>query len=480
MSLKSKAIKGFSWTLFEGIFSQGILFLIGIILARLLEPKDFGIIGIIISFTSMASLIVEGGFTDALIRKTNSSSRDYNTIFYTNLVVSFVLYLIIFFTAPHIALYFVEPQLTLLLRVCGTLLFFNALSLIQYILLIKALNFKTKSLIAVASSLISGILAILLAIYDYGIWSLVALSICRPFFNCLFLWSLRNWKPEVVFSKEAFKELFGFGSKLLIAKLISSIYKNSYYVIIGKFFSPIALGYYTRADQFQAPFSSNIARAVSSISFPIMSQFKDNNATMRPMFLKFLVFGILINMTILTFIAGMAESIVLMTVGEKWIESIDLLKLLCVPGMLYPIQIINIELLSIKGYSNLLLRIEIIKKSILIPLVVITAFYSLEIVLYGMICFAIIEFFINSFFTQKLIGITTKKQISSIVPILVICAFIYGIQTLIAIFDLNIYMKACLQFMAGSIILISCHELIKMDAYLEIKQQIRSKLNLLK
>ncbi|AKA36080.1 lipopolysaccharide biosynthesis protein [Flagellimonas lutaonensis] len=478
MSLRQKAISGFSWTTFEGIFSQGVLFLVGIILANLLDPKDFGLIGIITAFMSISNIIIEGGFSNALLRKIDVDHFDYNTIFYTNICIAVFLYGILFITAPSVGIYFDEPQLIALLRVGGLIMVINALSIIQQTLLSRLLDFKTKGVISVISTVLSGFIAVLMAFNEFGVWSLMALSLLRPALTCIILWIKSNWKPSLLFSLTSFKELFGFGSKLLLANLLNAIYRNIYYLLIGKFFSTSSLGFYSRADQFQAPFSNNITRAVSRISYPILSRAQENPDQMKAMFVKFFKFATLINMTILTFIAGAAESIVLVLIGEKWETSIYYLQLLCIPGMLYPLQVLNIELNSVLGYSDRYLKMEVIKKVILIPLVIVTVFFSIEVMLYGLISFAFVEYFINSQYSKRLIDYSSIDQLKSIFPIILVCLSMFLGMRSVEFLHLDFLNQGLVQLLVGTVIMVGIHEYLKIDTYLEIKGQLSKVLKL--
>ncbi|WP_158976824.1 lipopolysaccharide biosynthesis protein [Cellulophaga sp. L1A9] len=477
MSIKNKAVLGFSWTVVEGILSQGIILIIGIILARLLGPKDFGIIGIITAFVSISNAIIEGGFVSALIRKIDANSKDYSTVFYINITISIILYLILFVFSDYIGEYFSEPQLSLILKFSGLILIINAFSIIQKTILTKKLDFKTQAIIAILSSLISGIIAVIIAYKNFGVWSLVSLSILRPLINSILLWLNGQWRPKIEFSKKSFIELFDFGYKLLIANLINTIYKNIYYVLIGKYFSAISLGYYTRADQFQAPFSSNISIGIRRISFPIFSSFQNDKEKLKHVFIKFLKFSIFINFSIMACIAAISKPLILILIGEKWYTSIYYLQLLCIPGMFYPLQILNLNLLTVKGFSNLNLKLEIIKKIILIPIIVTSAFYNVETMLYGLICFSIIEFFINSFYTNKIIGYSIISQLKDIFPYLLTSIILFLSMLSINLLNISSIYVLISQLFIGFLVFIVLNELLKVKEYKEIKGKITTFLN---
>lgn len=470
MSLKKKAIHGFSWSMLEGVFSQGIIFIVGIILARLLDPKDIGLIGIISAFLSICAYLVEGGLKKALIRKINTTSEDYDTVFMSNIAMGVLLYLVIFFSAESIAEFYNEPSLKLLFQCIGVALILNSLAIIQNTLLIKNLDFKTQGIISIVATIISGVIAITAAYLDYGIWSLVLLTLIKPLVTTILYWYNSTWKPQWVFSKKSFNELFNFGYKLLAADLLTALYSNAYYFLIGKYFSTQALGYYTRAQQFQTPFSSNISLGIYRISFPILSSVQDDKERLKTIFIKFLRFAAFLNFTTLLALAAMAKPIVLLLVGEKWETSIYYLQLLCIPGMIYPLQILNLSLLIVKGYSNLSLKLEIIKKAILFPLIFISVLFSIEVMLYGLILFAFIELVINSFYTKKLIGVSIVSQIKELLPFfamaIITFIFIYAV-TLVP--NISMLVLLILQLTTGLICFIAMNEVLKLEEYLEVK-----------
>lgn len=472
MSLKNQAIKGFGWTAFEGVFSQGVIFLVGIVLARLLTPEDFGLIGIVTVFIAITGAFVEGGFSEALIRKRNVDKIDFSTVFYTNLGISLALYVLLLMCSTFISNYFEEPELKSLLEYSGVVIIINAICIVQNAMLTIQLNFRVLSIINIVSSIIGAVIALFMAYLDYGVWSLVALSISRPLFRCILLLLHGKWKPNFIFSTERFKELFSFGYKLLISTIINTVYKNIYYFLIGKFFSPTILGYYTRADQFQAPFSVNITRAIANISFPILASLQNDKARFKTVFIKFLKFSVLINFSILLAMAAIAKPLVFITIGEKWSASIFYLQLLCIPGMLYPLQKLNLNLLTALGYSNLLLKIEILKKVILIPLVLFTVFFSIEIVLYGLVVFSIIEYFINSYFAKQLINYSVISQIKDITPFLFISIITFLPMFLISFTSLSYSTMLLVQISVGLLTFYVINEITKTSEYLEIKTKV--------
>ncbi len=275
IDLKSKTVNGLFWSALDGFANQGIQFLVGIILARLLTPHEFGLIGMLTIFIALSQSFIDSGFANALIRKQDCTQVDYSTVFYFNFVVSIIIYFVLFFSASSISVFFNEPQLELLLQVFGIGLILNAIGTIQRTILTKEINFKLLMRISIVSSIISGIIAITLAYNNFGVWSLVVLTLSRFGFNSLLLWLWGKWMPNLVFSYASFKELFSFGSKLLMSGLLDATYRNIYFLVIGKYFSSIELGYYTKADQFKAIPSQYLTMIIQRVSYPLLSNIQE-------------------------------------------------------------------------------------------------------------------------------------------------------------------------------------------------------------
>lgn len=270
-TLKSKTVHGVGWSLIDNVSGSGVSFLVGLVLARLLSPDEYGIMAMLAIFLAISNSIVDSGFSSALIRKNDVVELDYNTTFYFNLIVSFFLYCLLYISAPFISDFFSEPLLIPVTRVLGIVLIVNACSIIQRTILVKAVDFKTQTKISLISSISSGVIGVSMALCHCGVWSLVGLQLSRQVLNSLFLWIYGKWKPLWEFSYRSFKEMFGFGSKLLLSGLIDTIYKNIYYIVIGRFYSAAQLGQYTRAEQFTSIFSSNLTSVIQRVSYPVLS-----------------------------------------------------------------------------------------------------------------------------------------------------------------------------------------------------------------
>ena len=275
------------WGLLDNLANSGVTFLVGLILARMLSPIEFGILGIITIFINLSIVIIDGGFATALIRKPNADNNDYNTVFYANIIVSISLIILLYFTSGSIAAFFDQPLLEQVLPVMSLILLFNACSLIQKTILVKQLDFKSQALVSLVSSTTSGILGISAAFQGWGVWSLAIQQLSRQFIMMIGLWIANHWIPAFRFSAHSFHELSGFGSKILLANIINSIYKDMFLAVIGKMYTARDLGYYNRAEQFNLIFSNNFGQIVQKVSLSALSQVQHNtirfHASLRKM-----------------------------------------------------------------------------------------------------------------------------------------------------------------------------------------------------
>jgi O-antigen/teichoic acid export membrane protein len=416
MTLKQKTISGLIWSFIDNLAGQGITFITGIILARLLSPKEFGLIGMLVIFIAISQSFIDSGFRQALIRKQNCTQADYSTVFYFNIIVGVLFYILLFVSAETISNFYHEFILVKLIRVLGLGLIINSLSIIQSTLLTKRIDFKLQAKISVIASFISGILSIYMAYSGWGVWSLVALTLIRYSINSLLLWFWNKWKPILYFSYKSFKELFSFGSKLLVSGLIDTIYRNVYYLVIGKYFAAIELGYYTRADQFKALPSSNLQGIIGRVSYPVLSTIQNDIPRLREAYKNIIKSTMLITFVLMLGMAAVAKPMILTLIGEKWEPCVIYLQMLCFVGMFYPLHALNLNMLQVQGRSDLFLRLEIIKKALAIPIIVIGIIWGIKTMILGMIVSSLIAYYLNSYWSGRFIGYSSLQQIKDILP----------------------------------------------------------------
>jgi teichuronic acid exporter len=469
-NLKKIAISGVSWSLIDNISSSGITFLIGIILARILSPAEFGLIGMITIFIAVSNSIVDSGFSSALIQKVETKNIDFNTVFYFNLCLAITLYLILFFCAPAISRFFEEPILSSITRVMGTLLIINAFAIVQRTLLMKEVDFKTQTKISLIASIISGFVGIGMALKGFGVWSLVGQQVSRQFLNSVFLWGFNAWRPAWEFSVQSFQELFGFGSKLLISSLIDTIYRNIYYLIIGKFYSAEQLGQYTRADQFNAIFSSNLTSVVQKVSYPVLCSIQDDEERLKQAYQRVIKSTMLVTFACMLGLAAIAKPLILVLIGAKWMQAVIYLQIICFAGMLYPLHAINLNMLMVKGRSDLFLRLEIIKKIIAIIPIFLGIFYGIEFMLWGGVFISFAAYLLNSYYSAMLINYSTWAQVKDIAPSFLVSIFVALAMWCLTLLNYSIWVTLPLQCILGLGMAIAIYETIKSTEYFELKQ----------
>lgn len=451
-TIKNKTISGLFWTFSDLIANQGIQFIIQIILARLLVPRDFGIIGMITVFIAVSQSFIDSGFTNALIREKEVSQEDYSTIFYFNLFMALIMYIGLFLSANFISDFYKEPQLVDILRVLTLVLIINSFGLIQRTMLTKSINFKVQTKINVISSILSGVIAVIFAYIGLGVWSLVIRTLSMQFIQSLLLCMYNKWIPSLVFSISSFKRLFGFGWKLLVSGLINTLYNNLYFLIIGRSFSAVELGYYTNAQRLRDIASQSITSSVQKVTYPALSSIKEEENKLMTVYKKIIKMSVFITFPMMIGLAVVADPFIKLMFGQKWIHSITYFQILCFAGMLFPLHAINLNILQVKGRSDLFLGLEIFKKVIGLSSVAIVLFFKLGIVglLWAKVLNSYISYFINSYYSAELLDYSTIEQIKDITPAF-ITSIIMGIIVYFAgvIFTNSNLIKLIVQFMIG-------------------------------
>jgi len=477
LSLKNKTVTGLIWSFIDQFANLGITFVIGIILARLLSPREFGLIGMITVFIAVSESFINSGFSQALIRKKDCTQTDYSTVFYYNLIVGVIFFIILFFTAPTISNFFNEPILKPIVQVFGLSVIIGSLTLIQRTILTKRIDFKLQANISVISSIGSGILAITMAFKGFGVWSLVVQRLTKEVINSILLWLWNRWKPMLVFSKQSFKELFGFGSKLLLVGLIDTFYRNIYYLVIGKYFSAQELGFYTRADQFKSLPSKNLNNIIGRVSYPVLSNIQDDIPRLKNSYKKLIRSTMFITFILMLGMAAVAEPMTITLIGEKWRPSIIYLQMLCFVGMMFPLHALNLNMLQVKGRSDLFLRLEIIKKTLAIPTIVIGIIWGIKIMIAGMMVNTLVFYYINSLWSGKMIGYSIKQQIEDILPSFVLALIMAGVVFIVGfLLPFKPLWNFLIQITVGATFIFAFCELTKFKDYIFIKQLVLEKL----
>lgn len=468
-SIKSKTIKGTFWSAADAFLGQGITFIVGIVLARLLSPEEYGLIGICLVFNTVLNGIVDSGFSNALIRKKEVSDADYNTMFTTNMVISLILYALLYIFSPWISDFFARTELTSLVRATGLVLIINALSITQSTILTKRIDFKTKTKASLISAAFSGIIGISMAYAGFGVWALVGQMLSKQMLYTIMLWILNHWWPNLSFNKESFVYMWGYGWKLLVSGLLDNVWKQLYQVVVGKCYSPATLGQYTRSSEYASIFSSNLTTIVQRVSFPVLSDIQDDKTRMIEAYRKVIKMTMFVTAVCMISLAAVSEPLINTLIGPQWHEAASYLPLICISMSLYPLHAINLNMLQVLGRSDIFLYLEILKKIIFLIPICIGIYINIYWMLVASVFTGVIGLYLNSWYTGKALGYTFWKQIKDIAPFYCI-AFIISLSVyFLKLLSFHCSIILMMQMLLGLIVGVLTSEYFKYPEYLEIK-----------
>lgn len=476
MSLRQKTIRGLSWAFIDRFANQVSQFIFGIILARLLSPAEYGLIGMLAIFFEVADTFVMAGFSEALIRKTDPTQKDYSTVFLVNVVTGIFFYAILCAIAPGISWFFNEQQLTPIIWVMGSTIVINALSMVARVPLTKDMNFKALATISVLSNIVSGAVAIVLAFKGYGVWSLVWRNIVYSLTNTFLIFLFSRPKLGLQFSKDSFREIFGFGSKLLASRLFLEFYNNLYYILIGKFFSARELGLYTRANGYKDMFSRTLHNVIQSVSFPALSEIKDDDVRLKNAYRKLVQSTTYLTAIMMFGLAAASDNFILGLIGPKWADSIPYLQLLSIVGIFYPLHYINLNILVIKGHSGTHLRIEFLTKIIAAPALVIGFFFGIKAMIVCMIFTWMLDYLVTSSTSGRLIAYPVKEQILDILPSFLFAILMGSVVWFAgALMHFHPLAELLIQVALGALFTITVSNRFRIKPFLEIKEIVLQK-----
>lgn len=479
-SLKDKTIKGVGWSAIDNVAGYAVSFFIGIILARLLSPEDYGLLGLIGIFTAICNCFIYSGLSSALIRKKEVTNDDYNTVFIFNLVMSIVLYGVMFLAAPLIADFFGRQELVALTRVSSLGMIIGALSSTQRTRLTRRIDFKSQAKITVASTVVRGTVGITTAFIGWGVWALVAQELASGITQTCLLVYFNRWIPSLRFSFPIFKDLFGYSSKLLAGGLINTIWNQIYQIVIGKFYAPATLGQYTRATMFCSLLSSNLTSVIQRVSFPVLSQIQDEPERLKEGYRRIIRTTMFITFCATLMLAAVAKPMIIVLIGEKWLLAATFLQIVCFDSMLFPLHAINLNMLQVKGRSDLFLKLEIIKKIIAVGPLLLGIFISIYWMLIGSVIIGFISYYLNASYSGPLLGYSIRAQVKDILP-----SFFIGLSGAAAAFlpvlgydflwqgeswSVAAFVVLPLQVIFGIIVILLLCEHFRPSEYIELKE----------
>ncbi|GEM68196.1 lipopolysaccharide biosynthesis protein [Sphingobacterium mizutaii NBRC 14946 = DSM 11724] len=432
MGLKEQAAKGVFWVFAEQFGSQLIGFVINLVLARVLLPSDFGTIALYGVIMSIGTVLINGGLTNSLIRTQEIDERDLSTVFWFNFGVSLIMYLLIYLIAPIVANFYNVPVLIGLIRTYAIILVIDSFAAVQVSKVLKAMNFKTAFKIQLPSMIAGGGSGIYFATHGYGPWSLVYSSLIQNFVYTLQYWLYSDWRPKFLFDVEKFKYHFSFGIRLTASSLLDTIFNNLYNIIIGKKFSSTQLGYYNRADALKQLPITNIAGALNRVTFPLFAKLAHDDAALKKYYQNIILVVIFLIAPLSVLMVVLAEPIIRFLLTEKWMPAIPYFQILSIGGILYPIHAYNLNILQAKGRSDLYLRIELIKKIIIVAVILCTLPLGMIGLVWGSVIISVITVFINTHYTSKFIDYPIWNQFADLLPsiirALIVGALVYFID----------------------------------------------------
>ncbi|MCI7188470.1 MAG: lipopolysaccharide biosynthesis protein [Fusobacterium mortiferum] len=473
--MKPKILIALFWKFLERIGTQGIQFILQLFLARLLTPRDYGTVALIMVFIAISTVFVQSGFNTALIQKKYIDEEDISSVFYISLFIAIIMYIILWIFAPTIANFYKILELTSIVRVMGLVLFLNTFNSIQNAIVSRNMEFKRLFYSSLGAIIISGILGIILAYRGFGVWSLVYQQLTNQFSICIILWFTVKWRPKLLFSIKKIKKLFSFGGKLLCSALIDTIYRELVNLIVGKVYSPAMLGYYNRGDQFPKVIVSNFNGSIQSVIFPALASVQHDKVRVKEIMRRAITMSSYIVFPAMVGLIVISEPMIKLVLTERWLPCVPYLRVFGLSYALWPIHTTNLQAINAIGRSDIFLKLEIIKKIIGVSIIIVTSRYSPYVMAIGTVFSGIISSFINSYPNKKLLNYSYLEQMKDIISSLFISiimgVIIYSIQLL----HYNNVLTILLQIILGGIVYIILSYITKNESFIYLVNILKRK-----
>lgn len=479
-NLKQKTVNAIKWSAIDRFGQQAVQFFIGILLARLLSPDDYGLISLIMIFAALSLVLVESGFGQALIRKKDATELDYNSVFYFNIFTSILLYSILFFSTPYIAAYFNQPQLDLLGKVIFVAILFNAFYLVPFARMTKELDFKSIAKVNLISTFLSGVLGVVMAFMHYGVWSLAAQNVSFQFFRMMAYQMIVKWRPKLLFSFSVIREFWGFTLPILGTALLNVVFNNLYVFILGKYYQKKDAGYYTQANKLSETFNFGFQQVLLSGTFSMFSQIQDDDQRFKRILREITRKASIVSIPVMLVFIAIAHPFVYVLLSAQWLPSVPYFQLLCLVSLFAPFYFLNITALNSRGLSKQTFVIETAKKVLILLSVVVSFKFGVLIMLWGYAMASFIAYLISVVYIKRDITHYIKNQITDLFP-----AFTIGVLTALPAYLLsfvitNNYLLISAQFVVVMIIYVSSVKLIQPELYGKTLDIIKDKVSFLK
>lgn len=474
-SIKQRTISGIQWSLIEKIITVLTSFVFSIILARILGPTNYGLIGVVSIFVFVIQGIVDSGFSAALIRKETVNEEDYSTSFFFNLAASIFLYLILYFAAPTISIFFRQEKILVsLLKVMGIIVIINAISITQVTKLTRKMDFKTQAKVSIISSFIGGIIGILMAFKGYGVWSLVGQQIVFSFIRCVLLITFNKWIPTFKLSKESFKYLIGFGWKITVSNLITSVWVQGNKIIIGRMYSPATLGFYTKAKDLPNNIVSNLSTVINNVSYTALSKLQADTVSLKSAYRRVLKMTFYLSSNITLGISAIAVPLIYALFGNEWLQAGKYLQIVSLSSLFYAPIIITLSMLKIKNRTDLFLKLEIVAKTFAIIPFALGIKYGIMWLIWGSVALSLFQYIMDSYITGKLINYSLTELLKDLLPSIVISFTMFICVKALSLIQTSYYLLLPIQIFTGITIVVLLSKILKITEYMECMDFIKN------
>lgn len=463
--LKKVAIKSLLWKFFEKTGVQVVQLVISVVLARLLMPEDYGVFAMIMVFIAIAQVFIHNGLPYALIRKVNSDELDANSVFYCNLAIAVVLYMILFFTSPYISSFYGMPELTLMLRILSLTLIVGCYSSMQNVMLAKNFLFKRMFISSFSSVIITGIIGIVMAIYGFGVWAIIFQNLSSVVVLSIVMSFTIRWRPKLQFSFKRLKILYSFGWKMLAAAFVDTLYNNGYSLLIGKKYSEEQLAYWNRGQTFPSFLGEGINSAITSVMFPLYSRCQDNKAELKAILRRSTKLSAYLVFPMMMGLAVCAEPFVRILLGEKWLPCVPFLQGWCLCYAFMPLQATALQVYNALGRGSIFLGLETVKKLIGIGVLCATLPFGLPYMMLGRMLVSVLFLIINFFPNKKILGYSYKEQISDLLPTFLITCLMGAIIYPIIFIPIHYFLQLILQVFVGVAVYFAASLLFRQESF---------------
>lgn len=462
---KNTVFSNLFWKFSEKSVIEIVSFIVSIIIARLLDPSDIGIVALTTGLISIFSIFIDTGLGSALIQKLNPDDEDYSTVFFANIILCLIIYVLLFFCAPIIANYYNNVLLTKLIRILGIKVIVLAIKNVQHAYISKNMLFKKFFYSSLSGTIIAGVVGIIMALNGFGVWSIVALDLIDCVVDTFVIWITIKWRPSFVFSLSKFKTLFSYGWKIFVSGLLDEVYNRLYQLVIGKKYSPADLAYYDKGDSIPRKIVKNINSSINNVMMPVLSNSQDDLLRMKNIGKRMLTINFYIVAPILFGIMAISDNMIVLLLTEKWLPVLPYLKIMCIVYLIYPIDLCNLNIIKSLGRSDIFLKLEIIKKIIGLIILIVSSNYGIFAMVCGVLISSIIGCLINAYPNKRLINYGLIKQIKDLLPIILLNLFMYLGVYFISFINVNLYIKMLIQILCGVALYIIPSYVLKIDSF---------------